>query len=79
MEKKDGHKGRVMRTSIGTVTEVSIKLSGKEERKQKGGWEYRTKHKTCSARNTGKKTGREESIHTRHRLIENRQTDKEGA
>jgi len=25
MEKKDRHKGRVMRTSIGTVTEVSIK------------------------------------------------------
>ena len=70
MEKKDQHKVRVMRTSIGTVTEVSIKLSEKEERKQKGGQEYRTKHKTRSARNTGRKTGREESIHTRHRLIE---------
>ena len=37
MEKKDQHKVRVMRTSIGTVTEVSMKLSEKEERKQKGG------------------------------------------
>jgi len=33
----------------------------KEERKQKGGYEYRTEHKTRSARNTGTKTGREES------------------
>jgi hypothetical protein len=37
VEKKDQHKVRVMRTSIGTVTEVSIKLSEKEKRKQKGG------------------------------------------
>jgi len=37
MEKKDWHKVRVMRTSIGTVTEVSIKLSGQDERTQKGG------------------------------------------
>jgi len=70
MEKKDRHKVRVMRTSIDTVTEVSIKLSETEERKQKGGQEYRTEHKTCSAHNTGRKTGREESIHTRHTLIE---------
>ena len=41
-----------------------------EERKQKGGYGYRTEPKTCSARNTGRKTGREESIHTRHTLIE---------
>ena len=45
MEKKDRHKVRVMRTSIDTVTEVSIKLSETEERKQKGGQEYRTEHK----------------------------------
>ena len=42
---------------------------GKEERKQKVGYEYRTEHKTCSAHNTGRKPGREKSIHTRHRLI----------
>ena len=70
MEKKDWHKVRVMRTSIGTVTQVSIKLSEKEERKQNSGQESRTEHQTRSARNTGRKTGREESIHTRHRLIE---------
>jgi len=29
-----------------------------------------TEHKTRSAHNTGRKTGREESIHTRHRIIE---------
>jgi len=33
-------------------------------------YEYRTEHKTRSVRNTGRKTGREENIHTRHRLIE---------
>jgi len=42
----------------------------KQERKQKGGYEYRTEHKTRSARNTGRKTGKEESIHTRQGLIE---------
>ena len=44
-----------------------------EEREQKGGYGYKTKHKPRSARNTGTKTGREESIlvvHTRHRLKE---------
>ena len=60
---------RVMRTSIGTVTWVSIVLK-KEERKQKGSYEYRTEHKTRSARNTGRKTGGEDSIRTRHRLME---------
>jgi len=69
MEKKDRHTGRFMRTSIGTVTEVSIKFVEKESRNQKGGHEYRTEHKTRSAHNTGRKTGREEIIHTRHRLI----------
>jgi len=32
--------------------------------------EYRTEHKTRSVRNTRRKTARDESIHTRHRLIE---------
>ena len=57
-------------TSIGTVTKVSIKFVEREESRQKGGYEYGTEHKTGSARSTGSKTGREESIHTRHRLIE---------
>ena len=34
---------------------VSIKFVEREERKQIGGYEYRTKHKTRSARNTGRK------------------------
>jgi len=33
--KESRHMSRVMRTSIGTVTEVSINLIEKEERKQK--------------------------------------------
>jgi len=45
-------------------------LVEKEETKQKGDCGYRTKPKTRSARITGKKTGREESIHTRYKLIE---------
>ena len=49
---------------------MSIKFVRNEERKQKGGYEYRTEHKTRSARNTGRSTGREEIIHTRHRLID---------
>jgi len=49
---------------------VSIKFVGKGERKEKGGYGYRTEPKARSARNTGRKTGREENIHTRHRLIE---------
>ena len=53
-----------------TVTKVSIEFAEKEDRKQKGGYEYKTEHKPRSARNTGRKTCREESIHTRHRLIE---------
>jgi len=39
---------------------VSIKFVEKEERQQKGGYEYITEHKTRSARNTARKTGREE-------------------
>ena len=34
---------------------VSIEFVEREERKQIGGYEYRTKHKTRSARNTGRK------------------------
>jgi hypothetical protein len=45
---------------------VSLKFVEKEERKQKDGCEYRTEHKT----HNGGKTGTEESIHTRHRLID---------
>jgi len=49
---------------------VSIEFVEKEERKQKDGYEYRTQHKTCGTRYTGKKTCREESMNTIHRLIE---------
>jgi len=48
---------------------VSITFVKKEKIKEKGGYEYRTKHKTHSARNTGRKTGREKSIHTQRRLM----------
>ena len=53
-----------------TVTTVSIEFAEKEERKQKDGYDYETEHKPHSAHNTGRRTGREESIHTQHRLIE---------
>ena len=43
-----------------TVPKICIELAGKEERKQKGGCEYKTKHKPRSARNTGRKTGKED-------------------
>jgi len=48
---------------------VSIEFVEKEEKKQKGGYEYRTDYKTRSARNVDRKTSREESVHTRHRLM----------
>jgi len=48
----------VMCISIGTVTKMSIKFVEREDRKRKGGYEYRTEHKTRSARITGRKTGR---------------------
>jgi len=70
IEKEDRHVGRVVRTSIGTMTQVSIKVVEKGTRKPKGVQEYRTKHKTRSAHNTGRMTCREESIHTRHRLMQ---------
>jgi len=53
MEKEDRHMSGVMHTSIGTLTYVSIKFVQKEGEKQKGGYEYRSEHKTCSTRNTG--------------------------
>ena len=49
---------------------ICIKFAGKEEREQKGGYEYKTKHKPRRARNTIRKTGREENTHIQHRLIE---------
>jgi len=49
---------------------VSIEFVDKEERNKKGGYEYRAAHKIRSAQNTDRQAGREESIHTRHRLIE---------
>ena len=44
-----------------TVTKVSIEFSEKEDRKQQGGYGYKTEHKPRNARNTGIKTGREEN------------------
>jgi len=47
MEKESRHMSRIMRTSTGTVTKVvSIRFVKQEKRKQKGGCEYRTEHKT---------------------------------
>jgi len=43
------------------VTQVSIEFVEKEERKQKGVFEYRIQHKTRIARKTGRKTGKKES------------------
>ena len=42
-ENKDMSK--VMSISTGTVTQVSIELLKKEERKQKDGYKYKTEHK----------------------------------
>ena len=68
MEKEDTHMGRVLRTSIDTVTQVPIKFVEKGTRKQKGGQEYRTEHKTRSASNTGRTTGREETAQAQSRV-----------
>ena len=46
MKKESRHMSRVKRTSIGTVTQVSIRFIEQEKRKQKDGYEYRTEHKT---------------------------------
>jgi len=70
VEEEFRHIRSFMRTSIGTVAEVSFKIVEKVSRNQKGDDEYRTEHETRSARNTGRKTCGEESIHTQHRLIE---------
>ena len=45
MEKEFRHMSRVMRTSIGTVTQVSIRCIEQERGKQKDGYGYRTEHK----------------------------------
>jgi len=52
-----------------TMLNLCIEFAQKEGREQKGSYEYKTRHKPRSARNTGRKTGREETIHTRRRLI----------
>jgi len=70
LEKESRHMSMVKCTSIGIVTKVSIKFVKREESKQKVGYEYGTEDKTRSALNTGRKTGKEENIHTRHKLTE---------
>jgi len=69
MGRRNKKMSRFVRTSIGNVTWGSIKYVQKEERRQEGGYELRTEHKTRSTHNTCRETGREEIIHTRHRLI----------
>ena len=49
-EWEDRNMSQAMSTSTGNVTKVWIKFVEKEERKQKGGHEYRTEQKTRSAR-----------------------------
>ena len=46
MSRDDTNMNRVMRTSTGTVTLMSIKFVEKEERIQKDGYKQRTGHKT---------------------------------
>jgi len=70
MEKESRHMSRVMSTLIGTMTQVSIKFAEKGKGKEKSGYDYGPEHTTRSARKTGRKIGREENIHTLHRLIE---------
>jgi len=48
LEKEFRHMSMVVCTSIGTVTKVSIKFVEREERKQKGSYEY-TKQNTQRA------------------------------
>jgi len=68
IEKEDRHMRRVMR--ITRLPYQSMEFAEKAEREQKGGHEYEIELQPRSARNTGRKTGREESVHKRHRLIE---------
>ena len=71
VEKESRHICRVMRTSsICTFTQVSIRFVEAGKRKQKGGQGYITENQTRSAWNIGKNIGREDIIHTRHRLKE---------
>ena len=44
MKKEDRHMSRVVRTSRGTVTQVSIEFVETDERKQKDGYKHRTEH-----------------------------------
>ena len=76
-EKEDKHMSRVMRITRAPCQRYV--LNSKETKKEKKaffsvintfGYKLKIKHKPRRARNTGKKTGREESIHTRHRIIE---------
>ena len=69
IQKWGRHRSRVAYIKS-TATTISIEFAEKAERKQKGGYDYETEHKPHSAHNAGRKTGREENIHTRHRLIE---------
>jgi len=64
MEKESRHISRVMRTSIGTVTTVSIKFVKKKKKENKKVVRNRVQYTKHAARNTDRKTGREESIHT---------------
>jgi len=52
-----------------TVPKICIEFAGKEQRDQKCGYQYKTKHTPRCARHTTRKTGREESMHIRHRII----------
>jgi len=56
MEKEDRHMGRVIH--ITRTPKRCIEFAGKEDREQKGGYKYKSKHKPRSARNTCRKTGR---------------------
>ena len=44
-EAEDNQMNKVMSTSRGTVSEVSIKFVAKEERQQEDGYKYRPLHK----------------------------------
>jgi len=45
-ETENKNMSKVVSTSIGTVSYVSIKFVEKEQRKQEDGYKYRTSHKT---------------------------------
>ena len=66
IEKEDRHMSRVMHITRAPCQRYVLNSKERKKKNKKGGYEYKTKHKPRSARNTG----REESIHKRHRLIE---------